>query len=44
MTGDVIVEINHQPQATSGGDRGPKRIAALLRDLAQDQPMTQAIN
>src|SRR5262245_11434788 len=36
MLGDVIEEINGQPLATSGGDRSPKRIAALLRDLAQD--------
>jgi hypothetical protein len=36
MLGDVIEEINGQPLATSGGDRGPKRIAALLRDLAAD--------
>jgi hypothetical protein len=36
MVGDVIVGINDQPLATSGGGRTPRRVAALLAELAAE--------
>jgi len=36
LVGDVIEGINDEPLTTSGGDRGPRRIAARLVSLAEE--------